>query len=106
MRRYSVLVTHQFEHDWRQAISAGVVDPLVDDAKLEELAHFLAVDPRHFPMFEAPGESVDLRWINFIANDLLRVQIWYSVVEDDWSVFLESVEIIRRTQQFLPGFDV
>ena len=72
---------------------------------LEALARFLAVDPKYFDSFDAPGESVDLRWVHFITTDILRVEIWYSVVEDDLSVFLESLEVIPRAQQSLPGFD-
>ena len=42
----------------------------------------------------------------FHHNRDLRVEIWYSVVEDDLCVYLESVEVIHRPQQSFPGFDI
>ena len=106
MTRYNIVSTDQFDETWRRAICAGVVDPEAGEAKLRALAEFLAIDPRYFDLFDAPGEIVDLRWVNFLLTDMVRVQIWYSVVEDDRRVYLESVEIIRRSQQSFPGFDV
>lgn len=105
MRRYNVCSTSQFDESWNEAVCAGVIDPEVDEAKLESLALFLSVDPKHFELFDAPGESVDLRWVYFTSAGSVRVEIWYSVVEDDLCVYLESVEIIRPPQGFLPGFD-
>lgn len=105
MRRYSVFSTDQFDEGWQRAVNEGAFDPEAGESKLEELANFLSVDPKYFEMFDAPGESVDLRWIHFISTDVLRVEIWYSVVEDDLAVYLESLEVIPRSQQSLPGFD-
>lgn len=106
MPRYNIVSTDQFDDTWRRAISAGVIDPEAGEAKLEALTEFLAIDPKYFDLFDAPGESVDLRWVNFLSTDIVRVQIWYSVVEDDLTVYLESVEIIHRAQRSFPGFDV
>lgn len=106
MRRYNVLSTAQFDESWRRAVLTGVIDPTVGEADLESLAALLSVDPRYFETFDAPGESVDLRWVHFANSDNVRVEIWYSVVEDDLTVYLESVEIVYRSQQSLPGFDL
>ena len=89
-----------------QAICQGVIDAEAGEALLRSLVRFLAVDPRYYSMFDAPGERVDLRWANFITTETLRVELWYSVVENDVCVYLESLEIIQRSQQSLPGFDV
>ena len=105
MRRYNVHSTDQFDETWRRAICDGVIDPEVGEDLLVALAGFLAADPKHFETFDAPGESVDLRWIHFITTQTVRVEIWYSVVEDDLRVYLESVEVIPRSQQSLPGFE-
>jgi len=102
MRRYNVRRTEQFDESWDEAVTAGVVAPLVDAARLESLAAFLAIDPRYFDLFGAPGESVDMRWLPFLSTGNVRVEIWYSVVEDDLVVYLESVEIIHPPQQTLP----
>ena len=45
-------------------------------------------------------------WVLFLRTETYRVEVWYSVVEDDLCVYLESVEIIHRPQQSFPGFDV
>ena len=87
------------------AIRASVIDSETGEAELLALAEFLSIDPRYFEPFDAPGESVDLRWANFVNTDNVRVEIWYSVVEDDLCVYLESVEIIYRAQQSFPGFE-
>lgn len=43
-----------------------------------------------------------LRWVSLIQASSVRVEIWYSVVEDDLAVYLESVEIVRPPQQTPP----
>ena len=106
MRRYRVYRTEQFEELWSRSIVDGMVDAESGEANLEGLARFLAFDPRYFPEFEAAGEQIDLRWAPFLRTETYRVEIWYSVVEDDLSVYLESVEIIHRPQQSFPGFYV
>ncbi len=83
-----------------------MIDAEAGEALLWSLVRFLAIDPRYYPMFDAPGERVDLRWARFITTETLRVEIWYSVVEDDLCVYLESVEVIHRPQQSFPGFDI
>ena len=88
--------TEQFEELWRQSISGGMVDAVTGETNLGALARFLAVDPRYFPEFEAEGEQIDLRWAPFLRTETYRVEIWYSVVEDDLCVYLESVEVIHR----------
>ena len=106
MRRYRVYRTEQFEELWSRSIADGMVDAEVGETNLEGLARFLTVDPRYFPEFEAEGEQIDLRWARFLTTETYRVEIWYSVVEDDLCVYLESVEIIHRAQQSFPGFGV
>lgn len=106
MRRYSVFRTEPFDETWRQAVDQGVIDAEAGEALLWSLVRFLAVNPRYYSMFDAPGERVDLRWLSFITTEFFRVEIWYSVVEDDLCVYLESVEIIHRAQQSFPGFGV
>lgn len=98
MRRYSVYRTEQFDETWGQAVSRGIIDAEVGEALLESLVAFLSVDPRYYPMFDAPGERVDLRWANFLGTETLRIQVWFSVVEDDLCVYLESLETIYRPQ--------
>ena len=102
MRRYNVRSTQQFDESWAAAVRSGLIDSEVDGAKLASLADFLAVDPRHFELFIAPGESVDMRWAPFAFAGSVRIEIWYAIVEDDLVVYLESVEIIRPPQQTLP----
>ncbi|MYC33381.1 MAG: hypothetical protein F4X64_09420 [Chloroflexi bacterium] len=102
MRRYYVRSTEQFDESWAAAVRSGLIDSEVDGVRLESLAAFLAVDPRHFELFIAPGERVDMRWAPFALTGNVRVEIWYSIVEDDLAVYLESVETIRPPQQTPP----
>ena len=106
MRRYRVFRTEQFDKLWRQSISNGTVDAEAGESNLKGLSQFLSVDPRYFPKFDAADEAIDLRWAPFLRTEAYRVEVWYSVVEDDLCVYLESVEIIYRSQQSFPGFDV
>lgn len=105
MRRYRVYRTEQFEELWNRSIADGMVDAEAGETNLEGLARFLAVDPRYFPEFEAEDEQIDLRWTPFLRTETYRVEVWYSVVEDDLSVYLESLEVIPRSQHPLPGFE-
>ena len=89
--------TEQFEELWRRSISDGTVDAEVGETNLDGLSRFLSVDPRYFPEFEAAGERIDLRWAPFQRTETYRVEIWYSVAEDDRCVYLESLEIIHRS---------
>ena len=106
MRRYRVFRTEQFDELWSQSTSDGSVDGEVGEANLQRLSQFLSVDPRYFPEFDAADERIDLRWAPFLRTEAYRVEVWYSVVEDDLSVYLESVEVIPSSQQSLPGFDI
>ena len=105
MIRYSVGATTQFDLLWQMAIDRGVIDSLVGETKLMVLARFLSVDPYGFPLVDTGPGSSHMRWVNFEPGIAERVEIWYSVVEDDRTVFLESVEIIDPPQPTRPGFD-
>ena len=102
--RYRVVETVQFSDLWQYAVDAGIVDA-VEETRLHGLANLLALDPYRFTLFENTGEPLGLRWVDFITGSSVRVQIWYSVVEDDLTVYLESLEVIRPPQAPLPGFD-
>lgn len=106
MGRYNVFTTTQFEDLWQRALSNGFIDPLVGSSQLEELISFLSADPYYFPLIDTAGEPVDLRRLNFISGGPTRVEIWYSVVEDDKAVYLVTVEVILPAQQTFPGFGV
>ena len=94
--QYRVVETLQFRRLWQSAVNAGIIDS-VAASLLQGLSRLLASDPYYFPPFETGGEPIGLRWINFIGGSSVRVEIWYSVVEDDRCVYLESVEIIYRS---------
>lgn len=104
-RRYKVFITEQFERLWRQAIDAGAVDAAVGASQLDGLIAFLSADPYCYPLLEATGETIDLRWLVFMHGTTTRVEIWYSIVEDDRSVYLVSVEIYYPPQLGMPGFE-
>ena len=76
----------------------------VAESLLQGLAHFLSLNPYYFPLLETNGELIGLRWVDFIPGSSVRVEIWYSAVEDDLTGYLESVEVIYPPQPSLPGF--
>ena len=94
MRPYNIRRTEQFDRLWQDAIAAGVLDKQVDETRWLGFQRLISNDPYRFPLFEAGSERVDLRWADFITGVNLAVQIWYSIVEDDRTVYLESVEVI------------
>ena len=103
-RRYRVFTTAQFDELWEAAIEINAIEPASGQAKLDGLILLLSRDPHYFPAFEAPGEAIDLRWVNFQPDSNPRVEIWYEVVEDDLQVYLTAVELIQPNQPSLPGF--
>lgn len=102
--RYRVIETVQFSDLWQSATESGVIEP-VEISRLQGLAEFLSLEPYRFPLFENTGEPIGLRWVNFVTGSRDRVEIWYSVVEDDLCVYLESVEVIPQRQPPLFSFD-
>lgn len=104
-RRYRVFTTEQFEALWQDAVDLGVIAAEVGHNQLERLISFLSYDPYYFAPMETAGEPVDMRRVDFMPDANPRVEIWYSVVEDDRAAFLMSVELISPAQQSLPGFD-
>lgn len=95
--RYRIAETTQFSGLWQSAVDSGVIDP-VAESNLEGLVHFLSLNPYYFPLFDTAGESTGLRWVDFIPGSTVRVEIWYSVVEDDLTVYLEIVQVIYPSQ--------
>jgi hypothetical protein len=91
--RYRVVETVQFSDLWQSAIDSGVIDP-VAESKLQGLARLLSLNPYYFPLFDTNGEPAGLRWVDFIPGSIVRIEIWDSVVEDDQTVYLETVEVI------------
>ena len=101
-RRYRVFTTTQFDElweaaieinaiepasgqakldgRWEAAIEINAIEPASGQAKLDGLILLLSRDPYCFPAFEAPGEAIDLRWVNFQPDSNPRVEIWYDVV--------------------------
>lgn len=102
--RYRVIETVQFSDLWQSAIDSGVIEP-VEASRLQGLAEFLSLEPDRFPLFENTGEQIGLRWVHFVTGSRDRVEIWYTVVEDDLCVYLESVEVIPQQQPPLFNFD-
>lgn len=104
-RRYTVLTTAQFDALWQRAIAAGVIDAAVGESQLHDLSGFLSVDPYYYSLLEPAGEAVDFRRVNFMPGVTSSVEIWYSIVEDDRIVYLESVEIHYVSQFGQPYFE-
>ncbi len=85
---YSIRETEQFDAQWRRAVRLGYVNPMVDPATLIQFREWLAQDPYITP--RRPNAPANLRQIALNP----RVQLWYSIIEDDRTVWLESVRIV------------
>ncbi len=90
---YRVVETAQFSDLWQSAADSGVIDS-VAESNLQGLVRFLSLNPYYFPLFDTTGEPAGLRWVDFIPGSTVRVEIWYSVVEGDLTVYLEIVQVI------------
>lgn len=101
---YGVLTTEQFDELWQRGIDAGVIDAAVGESQLNHLIRFLSVNPYYYSLLDAAGEAVAYRRLNFMPGVTTGVEIWYSIVEDDRLVYLESVEIHYPLQRGRPGF--
>lgn len=101
---YGVRTTAQFDELWQRGIDAGAIDAAVDESRLDDLRRFLSVDPYYYSLLDAAGEAVAFRRLDFIRGVTTWVEIWYSIVEDDRLVYLESVEIYYPQQRGRPGF--
>ncbi len=101
--RYRVFTTTQFDELREAAVEISAIEPASSQAKLDGLILLLSRDPHYFPAFEAPGEAIDLHWVNFQPDSNPGVEIWYEVVEDDLQVYLIAVELIQPNQPSLPG---
>ena len=85
---YDVRETEQFDVEWRHAVRLGYIDPMVDPAALMQIRQRLAQDPHYIQ--QSPNVPANVR--QAALNP--RVQLWYSIIEDDRTVWLESVRII------------
>lgn len=86
---YSIRETEQFGNDWRRAVRLGYLNPMADPATLTYIKEKVAEDPYqvHQMSNDVPSNRRRLRLSR-------RVHIWYSIIEDDRTVWLESVRII------------
>lgn len=85
---YDVCETAEFTAAWRDAIRNGYINPMVAGSDLAGIKQLLAENPRRVPL-NADFVS-DLRVITYQG----RVRIWYYIVEDDRTVYLERVTIV------------
>ncbi len=103
---YNLVETPQFRKRWSLAVSSRAINPSIAERLLRVIRHILTEDPYRYPLFPASGEAVDIRWLDLFPGSNPRVEIWYSIAEDDRLVYLVSVEIVHSNQRGLPGFEL
>lgn len=97
---YSVIATPQFRLDWNRAVAGGLINRELAAGLLELVRELLAANPYRHPLFPSAGEPVDMRWFDLYGGRRNpRVEIWYSIVEDDRLVHLVAVAAIHSGQQ-------
>ena len=85
---YDVRETEQFDVEWRHAVRLGYINPMVDPAALIQIRQLLAQDPYY--IWQSPNAPANRRRAGLNP----RVQLWYTIIEDDRMVWLESVRIV------------
>ena len=86
--RYEVHETDQFDAEWRRAVRLGHINPMADPAILMEIKEWMARNPHHTRPIA--GAHANTRRAALSP----RVWLWYSIIEDDRTVWLESVRIV------------
>lgn len=105
---YSVITTPQFLNDWRQAVVGGFIIPEREAGLLELVLEMLAQNPYRHRSFPPADEPVDMRWFDLYGGRQdPKVEVWYSILEDDRMVHLVAVAVIHSQPRLtLPGFDL
>ena len=85
---YDVRETEHFDVEWRHAVRRGYINPMVDPASLMQIRQQLTQDPYYVQ--QSPNVPANIR--RAALNS--RVSLWYSIIEDDRVVWLESVRIV------------
>ena len=88
--QYRIVTTLQFDRLWQSAVDVGVLHPEVDEIHLQRLVRFLSLDPRSF-LFDPGGGPANWGRALLIAGPT-AVEVLYEVVEDDGTVYLQSLE--------------
>ena len=90
----------QFQRDWRRAVAEGFIEPERQAGLLELITEILTNDPYRYPLFPVDDQPVDMRWFDLYGSRRNpRVEIWYSVLEDDRLVHLVAVVVIYAQPQ-------
>ncbi len=94
--RYDVRETEQFDVEWRHAVRLGYINPMVDPAALMQIRQRLERSP--YSIQQSPNVPANTRRAGLNS----QVQLWYSIIEDDRTVWLESVRIVGETEPTPP----
>ncbi len=87
---FDVRETDQFAADWQRGEELGYINPMTDSADLLYFKQRLARRPysgRRLP--DTPVDLYSLPFPRLVGPPI--IELWYSVVEDDRAVYLESV---------------
>lgn len=90
---YRVVRLTQFDDGWQSGIASGVIHPEVDEIRLQGLVRFLSLEPRHPSLQFVDGPDNYYRVA--LIDGPIRVEVWYEVVEDDFTVYLMNLEVYR-----------
>ena len=91
---YDVRETERFRTDWEHGVAVGYINPVTDASDLLFYKRRLA--ERADLGKQLPDTPINLRSIAFprIVGPPV-IELWYSIVEDDRAVYLESIGLIQ-----------
>lgn len=89
VNRYDVRETARFGAEWQDAVRLGYINSMVDPATLIQFREWLTQNPYITPRLS--NVPANLRQIALNP----RVRLWYTIIEDDRVVWLESVRIVE-----------
>ncbi len=89
---YQVLERDSFDADWQRGIEEGWINPMADHVTLQAIKDLLSRTPRVTD--SVYGRPENIRIIRFPRSIMYRadtVSIYYEILEDDRTVWLERI---------------
>ena len=89
---YQVLERASFEADWKRGIEEGWINPMADHVTLQAIRDLLSRTPRATESIYGWPENIrTIKFPRSIMYQIDTVSIYYEILEDDRTVWLERI---------------